>query len=253
MSKKSSFFAIYHFQEGSNSLELNGSNYALFGPYPDQCITAPSTCTTGFTFGLWIKKSSDCRSSDAKLATTRVRRPRRTEGMWINCRPNVNQVKYGVSINPNYSSTAFVAIANGADVWFYATMVWQVGQPIVINENGQHVANGSWNTGPGFAAEVNTARNLAFGLENTDGTNPSKYAKGCKIDGVRMFNRHLKAAEVLALYRSYGNTVTTTGFIITAGPPSVSNIDIVSNMTELNMETVNYNGNAPLSMAFKKV
>ncbi len=93
-------------------------------------------------------------------------------------------------------------LVNGTDVWSYATLFWSVGQPIVIYENGQHVAYGNWKTGPELAKEVNVQRNLAFGLEYTDVTNPSKYGKGY-IDAVKMFNRPLSAEEVQALYNTY--------------------------------------------------
>ncbi len=136
------------------------------------------------------------------MATTLVKNPSKTEGMWIHCRPAVNQIEFGVSIHPNSSSTKSVVIAGGAHVWFYATMVWRVEQPIVIYTDGQHAAVGHWETGPGFATEVNTAGNLAFGLQYTDVINPINYGKGY-IDAVKMFNRPLSAAEVQILYNRY--------------------------------------------------
>ncbi len=122
--------------------------------------------------------------------------------MWIKCHPKVNSIKYEVYIHPNSSSKATTPLVNGTNVWSYGTLVWSVGQPIVIYENGQYVAYGNWKTGPELAKEVNVKRNLAFGLGYTDVTNPSKYGKGY-IDAVKMFNRPLNAEEVQALYNTY--------------------------------------------------
>ncbi len=183
-------------------MNLDGASYALFGPYPDQCVTAPSTCTTGFTFALWIRKASTCSSNNVGIATTLVKNPSPTEGIWIQCQSNLNEIKYGVRIHPDSSSKEVMVLASGPDVWFYAPMVWSVGQPIVIYDNGQYASDGNWETGPGFATNVNTQRKLAFGLQYTDDTNPSTYGTAY-IDGVRMFNRPLTAAEVQALYDTF--------------------------------------------------
>ncbi len=180
------------------------------------------------------------------------------EGIWIRCRNDQYRIKYGVQIHPDSSSKEVMVLASGPDVWFYATMVWSVGQPIVIYENGLYVSVGNWETGPGFVIDVNTKRNLAFGLLYTDDTNQPVYGRAY-IDGVRMFNRPLSAAEVQALYQSYGNTettidpITTTEQFYTNKTEIVSKIDISSNLTELNMETAIPIGNAMLNMVLKMV
>ncbi len=89
-----------------------------------------------------------------------------------------------------------MTLGSGPDVWIHVTMVWSVGQPIVMYENGVYVSDGNSQL---YASNVNTLRKVGFGIEHTDVTNPPTYGTGY-IDGVRMFNRPLTAAEVQALY-----------------------------------------------------
>ena len=90
-------------------------------------------------------------------------------------------------------------ITSGPDTWYYATMVWTVGTALKIYEDGQYIGDGSW-AASGWGNTVNTVRELTFGRHYTD------FAHGYStayVDGVRIFNRPLSAAEVLALSNSY--------------------------------------------------
>ena len=93
-----------------------------------------------------------------------------------------------------------MTLGSGPDVWFYSTAVWKVGSPLKVYENGQWAADGSWQTHSAYARDVNTQRMMTYGRQFVDWNNGHATAY---IDGVRIFNRPLSAAEVLALYNSY--------------------------------------------------
>ncbi len=192
---------ILSIQEGFSSLYFSGSTqYATFGPFLDLCITAPSTCTLGFTFGLWIKKGASCTSAFAAIATTCSRNnPTESEGIWIRCEPDANSIVYRMYVAPESHSIIDMPITSGADTWYYATMVWNIGTALKIYENGTFIADGSWSA-TGWSSIVNTVRELTFGRLFTD--HNYGYATG-NVDGVRIFNRPLNDAEVLTLYNSY--------------------------------------------------
>ncbi len=191
------------FQEGSTSLcfTAGSTQYATFGPFPDLCITAPSTCTLGYTFGLWIMKPADCASTYVAIATTRVHpgsNPQ-SEGIWIRCQDDANNIEYRMYAAPSSHTYKVMPITSGPNTWYYATMVWTVGTALKIYEDGQYVVDGSW-AATGWSSIVNTDRELTFGRQFTNLANG--HASAC-VDGVRIFNRPLSSAEVLALYNSY--------------------------------------------------
>ena len=190
---------LHHlFQEGSRALSLDGLTYALFGPYPDQCVTAPSTCTTGFTFGLWLRKSSTCSTNNLGIVTTQKNSPP-SEGIRISCVDGMYGIEYKMFVHPDSMCKLVTIIGSGADVWFHATMVWSVGSTFKIYENGQWAEDGSWQGGS-YPTDVNTEQKLAFGIPFTD--QDSDYGTAY-VDAVKMYNRPLTAEEVQALYNSY--------------------------------------------------
>ena len=110
------------------------------------------------------------------------------------------QVEYRLYIHPQTQSNLIMTLGSGPDVWFYMTMVWSVGAPFKIYENGQWAEDGDWATNSAYTRAVNTVRTITFGRQYVDLDQGHATAY---IDGVRIFNRPLSAAEVLALYNSY--------------------------------------------------
>ncbi len=239
---------LLHFQEGSSSLFIDGSSYALFGPYPNLCIMAPSTCPTGFSLGLWIK--SACPSPGGIL-TTRMINPTETEGMLIFCTTNPGDIKFEVYMQPQSLSALTMDLGSRSDEWFYLTLVWPVGSALQYYEDGEFAIAGNWDTGSLYATVANTDQKLAFGMEFVDQLSTGHGT--AYVDGVRTFNRPLTSDEIKALYLSHGNNEMTTDLVTTTEQMYDDHIDISSNLTELNMETNFHIGDAMLSMVLKKV
>ncbi len=186
---------------------------------------------------------SACTSNSAGIVSTRVKNPTEQEGMWIKCKAMSDEIRYGVYVHPQTKSVTAAYLPNRLpDVWFYSTVVWSVGSGMMIYENGQSGPSDSINLGGPYA--VNTQRKLAFGIQYIDEIREHGIAY---VDGVRIFNRPLNLIEVQVLYQSYGNTETTTDLVTTTEQLYNNHIDIASNMTELNMETNGYAGNAQLT------
>ncbi len=178
---------------------ISGSTDATFGPYPDLCITAPSTCTLGFTYAAWIKKPTACANTYVGIVTTMSRYSNKAEGFRIRCRATVTDIEFRVYMYPQSSSLLVMPLGSGPDVWFYSTAVWAVGSPLKIYENGHWVADGYWETHSTHTREANTQRMMTYGRQFVDWDNGHATAY---IDGVRIFNRPLSDAEVLALYNA---------------------------------------------------
>ncbi len=222
--------------------------YASFGPYPDQCVTAPSTCNTGFSFAMWLKKSHSCNSESYAIVSTLVQNPDPAEGIVIRCKNQVNKIKFRISIHPNSESILTMKLGSGSNVWAFMTMVWSIGSPMDIYENEQFVESGNWRTDAKYVRE-NTKRELVFGSLYTD--NITGHAKAF-IDGVRMFNRPLSTSEVQALYLSFAETETTADLITTT---IEQNTIKEADFLELNMElgVDNFTGSAALNTLERKV
>ncbi len=188
---------MFPLQEGLYSLYLSGSTYATFGPFPDQCITAPHSCTLGFSIGLWIKKMSACASNYVGIVTTQILAPSQTEGMWIRCCDAVTDIEYRVHAHPQFMSNLVMTLGSGPDVWFYATIVWFAGQPLKVYEDGMYRQDGLV-ASP--TRDINTQGMITFGSQYTDHISGHATAY---VDGVRIFNRPLSDPEVQALYDSY--------------------------------------------------
>ena len=192
-------------QEGFYSLDLMGNdvaqNYALFGPYNNLCITAPSSCSTGFTFAMWIKKDkSKCSNSSHGIMSTRAKIPSNTEGIWLRCSSSIDELEYGLFVEPERYVIKEIFIPS-ADVWVHSTMVWNVGGYLKIyhkwaSGSASGLSSLSTSNSEHHSAE-NTVRELVFGMAFTDDI--SWYGSGM-IDGVKVFNRPLTQSEVEALY-----------------------------------------------------
>ncbi len=141
-----------------------------------------------------------CASHYVGIFTTQTRYPNRAEGMWIRCRNEVTDIEYRVYAHPQSMSNLVMTLGSGPDVWFYATVVWFVGQPIKVYEDGMHVQDGDWQDHNSYSREVNTQRMITFGRQYADWDNGHATAY---VDGVRIFNRPLSDLEVQALYDSY--------------------------------------------------
>ncbi len=171
--------------------------------------------------------------------------------MSIFCTGFPADIKFEMYMEPQSMSALTMALGSKANEWFYLMLVWPVGSPLKFYEDGKFVTNGNWQTGILYSSEENTKRNLAFGIEFLDLLSIG-HGKAY-VDGVRIFNRPLTSDEVEALYLSYGNNEMTTDFVTTTELMNDNHIDISSNVTELNMETISYTGNAVLSTEFKNV
>ncbi len=180
-------------------MNLNGLDYAMFGPYPDQCVTAPSTCTTGFTLAMWLWKPSTCSSYYGLVTTQRASPP--SEGIRISCADSsTSDIEYKMFVQPDKMCTLVRTIE--PDVWVYLTMVWSVGTPFKTYQDGDWVEDGNWQTGGPYMTNLNTERKLAFGIMFTDQGPDYNYGTGY-VDAVIMFNRPLTTEEVQALYNTY--------------------------------------------------
>ena len=196
--------------------------------------------------GLWIKKSHICDSKSFGIVTTLAKIPDPSEGIVIRCRDTANEIQYRVSIYPDSESSLGMTLGSGSYVWFYSTMVWSVGSPVKIYEDGQFADNGDWTTGITYVTE-NTKRELVFGSLYTDDIAGHALAY---VDGVRMFNRPLGSSEVEDLYVTFTDTETTTALTTDIALADVNETGI----TELNMElTGNFTGDAVLTPLYQKV
>ncbi len=222
--------------------------HASFGPYTDQCVTAPSTCNAGFTFAMWLKKSHSCNSESYSIVSTLVQNPDPAEGIVIRCKNQVNKIKFRISIHPTYESTLTMKLDSGSHVWVFMTMVWPVGSPMDVYENGQFAESGNWRADAKYVRE-NTKRELVFGSLFTD--NITGHGGGY-IDGVRMFNRPLSTSEVQALYLSFTDPETTTDMTTTIEQNTKSETDFFLKLDmELGVDSLT--GSAKLNLLEHKV
>ncbi len=118
--------------------------------------------------------------------------------MWIRCRNELTDIEYRVYAHPQFMSNLVMTLGSGPDVWFYATMVWSVGEVSKVYEDGVYAQDGDWHSA--YSRDVNTQRMMTFGRQYVDWDNGHATAY---IDGLRIYNRPLHAAEVKALYDSY--------------------------------------------------
>ncbi len=199
---------ILTLQGGTSSLSFNGtlSEYAVFGPYPNICITAPHTCTEGFTIGLWIKRMVECNLYGSTIFSTHGLGPPTKEGIDLRCDTNTGSNKMHVLLTvslPSAKSEPFVIFATARDAWFHCTLVWTASSDLVIYENGGHLKTEALALTGDYAENVESL--IVFGRRYTDdqeGT--SDYGTGF-VDGVKIYNRPLNATEVMALYYSKEN------------------------------------------------
>ncbi len=223
------------------------SMHASVGPYPEQCITAPSTCESGFTFAMWLKKSRSCISPLKGIVSTLVQNQNPTEGILIKCHNNMNKIKYCISIHPNSESTLAMILGSGSYEWVFVTMVWSVGSPVDVYENGQFVESGNWRTDANYVRE-NTRRELVFGSLYTD--NITGHARAY-IDGVRMYNRPLSESEVQTLYLTFAETETTTDLTTAIEQNIINETDLLELNMELGVDM--FTGNAEFNPLERKV
>ncbi len=113
---------------------------------------------------------------------------------------NLQDIEYKMFVHPNTMVKSVTTISSEPDSWFYATMVWSVGSPFKIYEDGSWIQDGILEQDGIYGTDINTERKLAFGIPYTSQT----YDFGTAyIDAVKMFNRPLTTEEVQALYNTY--------------------------------------------------
>ena len=197
-------FNYITFQGGAHSLGLDktAASYAVFGPYPDLCITAPHTCAEGFTIGLWIRRANECDKAASTIFSTRslTGSTGAKEGITIRCDTNPSKLNIHLKVSSGTKSEPSPTFATANTIWFHCTVVWTVGTNLVIYENGQYLTTGGMFSTTGLYN--NTDPLMVFGRRYTDGQlGADDYATGF-VDGVKIYNRPLNATEVTDMYNA---------------------------------------------------
>ncbi len=151
-------------------------------------------------------RSSSCMTSTNTIFSTRgsAAGTGAKEGIEIRCHDHTghNKLHVHLKVSPIFRSQPQVSFEAPKNEWAHLTAVWTFNTTLKLYDNRQLDATGIMHSGSPFAYNANPL--IVFGRRYTDGGSAADYSTA-SVDGVKIFNRPLSAAEVLVLYNSAEN------------------------------------------------
>ncbi len=147
-------------------------------------------------------RSSSCTTSTNTIFSTRgsAAGTGAKEGIEIRCHDTVdNKLHVHLKVSPSIRSHPQVSFEAAKNEWAHLTAVWTFNTTLKLYDNGLVDATGTMHSGSTFAYNANPL--IVFARRYTDYGAAADYSTA-SVDGVKIFNRPLSAAEVLVLYNT---------------------------------------------------
>ena len=177
------------FQVGLGSLELDGAQYAIFGPYDNLCVTSLSRCdpTSGLSVAFWTFMNNGCAGY---ILSTRDATD--YEGLEVSCSFGdlVVNFLFGLQASSEYKK---VTVSTSTAIWHHVTVTFSLqDHSSVIYIDGYAVTPSLLHTGTPQNLTASVERKIVVGRRYVTEAVSNTFGY---VDDIRVYNRVLSSTE----------------------------------------------------------